>query len=268
MNGLLLALGIEGWKPTLTALVLPPVPLLLLVLAGAWLLTRRRVLGSLLLALGCAGLWLMGTEAAAMAIERSVLKPPPALSASAIAALRRAPKTAIVVLGGGRVMLALEYGVSSLKPRSIDRLRYGIHLGRETGLPVVFSGGVGYGAQPGLSEAEIAARIAEREFGFKLRWLETESRDTRENALRSVALLRQQGIEHIVLVTQAYHMPRALKHFENAAAAAGPALRLTPAPMDKTPDGHLQVTDWLPSLQGYENTRLNLHEWLGWLLGA
>ncbi len=268
MNDLLLALGIEGWKPALTALLLPPVPLLLMVLAGAWHLARRRVLGCLLLALGCAGLWLMGTEAAAVAIERSFLKPPPALRAEQVAALRRAPKTAIVVLGGGRVMLALEYGVSSLKPRSIDRLRYGIYLGRETGLPVVFSGGVGYGAQPGPSEAEIAARIAEREFGFKLRWLETESRDTRENALRSVALLRQQGIDHIVLVTQAYHMPRALRHFENAAAAGGPVLRLTAAPLDKTPDGHLQAMDWLPSLQGYENTRLNMHEWLGRLVGA
>jgi uncharacterized SAM-binding protein YcdF (DUF218 family) len=71
-----------------------------------------------------------------------------------------------------------------------------------------------------------------------------------------------------VLVTQAYHMPRALRHFENAAAAGGPALRLTAAPMDKTPDGHLQAMDWLPSLQGYENTRLNLHEWLGRLVGA
>ena len=41
----------------------------------------------------------------------------------------------------------------------------------------------------------------------------SESRDTRENAARTLALLKPAGIDHIVLVTHGYHMPRALRAF-------------------------------------------------------
>ena len=268
MNDWLLTLRVEHWKPVLGALLLPPVPFIAMVLTGLFMVSKRRILAWFLVLSGSAGLWLMGTSAAAVALERGVLRPPAALTPAEIAALKQAPRAAIVVLGGGRIEVASEYGMSSLNARSIERLRYGIHLGRQTGLPVAFSGGVGYGARPGPSEAEVAARIAEREFGFKLRWTETASRDTRENALRSVALLRQQGVNHIVLVTQAYHMPRALKNFKSAAASPGSPMRVTAAPMDVVPRGPQEFMSWMPSLIGYQQTRLNLHEWLGLLGGA
>jgi uncharacterized SAM-binding protein YcdF (DUF218 family) len=185
---------------------------------------------------------------------------------SELTELKRAPKTAIVVLGGGRRLLAPEYGISTLKPRTIERLRYGLWLGRETGLPIAFSGGVGLGAPAGPTEAEIAARIAEREYGRSLRWLETESRDTRENATKTVALLQAQGIEQIVLVTHGYHMPRALRNFQRA--AEGSAMRIIAAPMGMPGSARLQALDWLPSVEGFEQTRLALHEWLGRLMGA
>lgn len=266
MNEIFLSLGIESWKPVLSALVLPPLPLLLLVLAGARLMFRRRLLAWLLILLGVAGLWLSTTTAAERGLMRWVLRPPPALGDAQIASLKRMPKTAIVVLGGGRRALAPEYGVSTLKPRTEERLRYGIWLGRETGLPLAFSGGVGHGAPPGPSEAEIAGRIAEREFGRPLRWQEGESRDTHENALKTVALLRPQGIERIVLVTNAYHMRRAMANFERA--AAGTPLQIVAAPMGLGAGGPLQLSDWLPSVEGSEGTWIALHEWLGLLVGA
>ncbi len=268
MNDLLLTLGIESWKPVLAALVLPPVPFVLLILAGARLMFRRRLLAWLLVLLGSAGTWMACTHAAGLGLTRWLLQPPPALSLSAITDLKRAPKTAIVVLGGGRWLLAPEYGVSNLKPRSVERLRYGVWLARETGLPLAFSGGIGHGSPAGPNEAEIAARIAEREFGLKLRWQEGESRDTRENAVKTVALLGPQGIEHIVLVTHDYHMRRALKNFESAAAGAPGPLRISPAPMGLSAGNRLDAIDWLPSAEGFEMTRLALHEWLGRILGA
>ena len=210
MNELLFTLGIEGWKPVITALILPPLPFLVLIIAGARVMFRRRLLSWSLILLGVAGVWLFSTIAVGQAMTFWLLQPPRPLSESEIGDLKKAPKTAIIVLGGGRRLLAPEYGLSTLHPRSIERLRFGIWLSRETGLPLGFSGGVGNGALPGPSEAEIAARIADREFGRPLRWQEGESRDTRENALRTVALLQPQGIEQIVLVTHAYHMRRAL----------------------------------------------------------
>ena len=266
MNELFFTLDIQSWKPFISALLLPPVPLLVLVLAGARLMFRRRLLAWLMILGGVLGMWFSCTTALGRGITLWLLRPPPALMDSQITELKRAPKTAIVVLGGGRWLLAPEYGVSTLRDRSVERLRYGLWLGRETALPVAFSGGVGHGAPPGPSEAEIAARIADREFGRPLRWTETESRDTRENAARSVTLLQQQGIEQIVVVTHGYHMPRAMLNFERA--AAGKNLRIVAAPMGLTTGGSLRASDWLPTSDGFEANRMALHEWIGRLAGA
>lgn len=268
MNDLFVMLGIEAWKPTLGALVMPPVPFLLMILLGARLMFRRRLLAWGLLLSGCAGVWLMCTVAVGSALTNVLLLPPRALSPSEIGELKRAPKTAIVVLGGGRSLLAPEYGVSNLKPMSVERLRYGLWLARETALPVAFSGGVGHGARPGPSEAEIAARIAEREFGRPLRWTETESRDTTENAFRSVTLLHREGIERIVLVTHGFHMRRAVAAFERAQRSSGTPMKLLAAPMGLDAAGPIVAGDWLPSSDGFERTRNALHEWLGRLAGA
>ena len=48
MNEIFFSLGIESWKPFINAILLPPVPLLLLVLVGARLMFRRRLLAWLL----------------------------------------------------------------------------------------------------------------------------------------------------------------------------------------------------------------------------
>lgn len=265
MNEIFLTLGIESWKPALSSLVMPPIPFLLLVLVGARLMFSRRLLAWLLVLLGVGGVWFSCTWAVGNGLTQWLLSPPPALMQSQIAELKRAPKTTIAVLGGGRRLLAPEYGVSALRPRSIERLRYGLWLARETSLPIGFSGGVGNGAAEGPSEAEIAARTAEREFGRKLAWQEAESRDTRENAIKTVALLQAAGIEQIVLVTEAYHMQRSLENFQRA---AGKRMRIVAAPMGMPAPGRLHFGDWVPSTEGFEQTRLALHEWLGRLLGA
>ena len=66
-----------------------------------------------------------------------MLRPPAALSQERIGAWKAAVKArepvAIVVLGGGSRPLSPEYGVSNLEERSMERLRYGLWLGRETG---------------------------------------------------------------------------------------------------------------------------------------
>jgi uncharacterized SAM-binding protein YcdF (DUF218 family) len=266
MNEIFLTLGIESWKPLVSAVLIGPLPLLVMVIAGARLMYRRRMLAWLLILMGTAGLWMTSTEAMGAWLSHWLLRPGMALGTSEIGDLKRAPKTAIVVLGGGRRLLAPEYGLSSLTPRSIERLRYGIWLARETGLPLAFSGGTGHGAPPGPSEAEIAARIAEREFNRPLRWQEGESRDTRENAIKSVALLQKDGIERIVLVTHGYHMRRALGNFEHA--AEGSRMQILAAPMGLSAGGRLLAGDWLPSASGYDDTWLALHEWVGRLMGA
>lgn len=268
MNDLLLLLGAQDLKPIIGALLLPPVPFLVLVLLGAKLTASRRGLGWVLIVLAVAGIWLSTTSAAGHHLRAWLLRAPVALQPADVATLRGSPQTAIVVLGGGRSPMLQEYGTAQLHPRGVERLRYGIHLSRQTGLPLAFSGGAGWGAVDGPSEADLASRLAQAEFNFKPRWLEGQSRDTRENANRTVPMLRQAGIGRIVLVTHDYHMPRASRAFLEAIATSGGAISLTLAPMGVAPNGPLRASDWMPSLSGTADTRLVLHELIGRLSGA
>lgn len=269
MNNLVVTLGIASWKPILSALLLPPVPLLLLVLIGARLILPRRGLGWLIISVSVVLLWLSNCVGAANFATQALLHPPAALSADRIGELRAEVRAgqpvAIVILGGGMEPYAPEYGVSSLRDASLERLRYGIWLSRETGAPMAFSGGVGWSQPNGPPEAEVAARIARQEFGRPLKWLEDQSRDTRENAARTVTLLRAAGITHIVLVTHAWHMPRALRDFRDV---AGGGMQIEAAPMGMAKRTERPLLAWLPSVRGYTDMHNALHEWLGRLAGA
>ncbi|MGE5116853.1 MAG: YdcF family protein [Betaproteobacteria bacterium] len=269
MNALVGDLGLGWWKAVLAALVLPPVPLLLLALAGGALLWRRRGVGWLVLGIGVVGGWLCGCAGFGELLDRALLHPPPALSAQQRAALRLQARTdhdvAIVVLGGGRELLAPEYGASSLPALALERLRYGVWLGRETGAPLAFSGGPGFGHEGEIAEAEIAARIAAADFGRPLRWLETASRDTRENAARSIALLRPAGVATIVLVTHGWHMPRAARAFREASQGR---VRIVAAPMGLAPRVERPLLRWMPTAQGLAHVHHVLHEALGLLAGS
>jgi uncharacterized SAM-binding protein YcdF (DUF218 family) len=267
VNSFFILFGIESWKPVLTALILPPAPLLLLILIGARLLLPRRGLGWLVIVLSVVLLWLSCCIGTGRALAQFALHEPPALTANRIQELKTqgGSNTAIMVLGGGLEPYAPEYGVSSLQTLSLERLRYGIWLSRETGLPLGFSGGVGFGQSDSTPEARIAAHIAATEFNRPMKWVEDNSRDTRENALRSVALLKQTGVKHIVLVTNAWHMPRALRDFE---AAAGTDITVEPAPMGLAQKTELPSLTWIPTLKGVTEVREILRELLGLLAGA
>jgi uncharacterized SAM-binding protein YcdF (DUF218 family) len=271
LNSLFVMLDIQSWKPLISAVLLPPVPLLLLALLGARLILWRRGWGWLVVAVSVILLWLSSCSAVAEWLMPRLLNPPDALNGSALRDVQREAKsghTAIVVLGGGRETLAPEYGLSNLGEASLARLRYGIWLSRETAAPLAFSGGTGHAQDGGTPEAQIAARIASREFGRPLRWTEEESRDTRENAARTVALLQPAGITHIVLVTHGYHMTRALRAFDQAAHRGGNTLRIIPAPMGLARQDTRPLLRWTPSAEGFRLTRDTLHETLGLWMGA
>jgi uncharacterized SAM-binding protein YcdF (DUF218 family) len=267
LNSLFSLLGIESWKPVVTALLLPPVPFLVVVLVGARLMLPRRGWGWGLVALGVLGLWLGACTGSGQLLERFVLQPPPPLKAERIQQIKADTKNrAIVVLGGAAEAYAPEYGVSSLAAPSLERLRYGLWLSRETGVPVAFSGGVGWAQAQGVAEAEVASRIAAQEFQRPLRWTEAESRDTRQNATHSIALLKRSGVTQVLLVTHGWHMPRALRAFEEAAGPNG--IRVEAAPMGLAPRVESQALDWLPSALGFQRVRNALREVLGRLVGA
>lgn len=268
LNEFFSLLGIESWKPVLTALALPPVPLLLVILIGARLILPRRGLGWLLVLIGTAGVWLSACSGMGMLLTQHLLHPPPALGADAIAQLKADVKAreavTIVVLGGGRDVIAPEYARSNLRPRSRERLQYGVYLARETGATLGFSGGTGWGDGTGPSEADVAQHVATRIYGLPLKWTEGDSRDTRENAIRTVALLEQAGVKRAVLVTHGWHMPRAMRLFDQAARGK---MEFVAAPIGLAPITRGGAVDWLPSAEGFERVRLVLREGLARLAG-
>lgn len=285
-----------AWKPLIGALLLPPVPGLVLVLIGARLILPRRNLGFFILLLGVVGIWLSGCQGTALWLQNHVLRPPPAvlgavqdrLSAAGRTYARQVelakkqgqtspvPTVGILVLGAGLVPMAAEYGVADLPHYFAERLRYGVWLSRQTGWPLGVSGGVGRRQnelQIGPSEAEVAGRVAQQVYGMPLRWTERESVDTRGNAAHSVALLADQGVTEIVVVTDAFHMPRSRRAFEQAAKAwaarAGKSAPvITPAPTKFWGHDANPVLTWMPSGGGLAGVRMACHELLGLLAGS
>lgn len=244
-------------KPILTSLVMPLAFLPLLGLLGLIGVTKRKRGGWLLSALAFGGLWLLSCQGMAVWLARTVLPQYPPITLSQLKAMQ---VQAIVVLGAGTYPEAPEYGTAQLGPYTAARLRYGIWLSRQSGLPVAFSGGIGWAAGTHVkdSEAELAARVALEDYGVTLRWLENQSRDTAENAQLVATLLKRDGIERIALVTDALHMPRALSEFKRTTG-----LVITPAPTGYVLPTKSGVLQWLPSIDGLSGSTRLIHEVLG-----
>jgi uncharacterized SAM-binding protein YcdF (DUF218 family) len=242
-------------RPLLTALALPPVLPLLLVLLGLLLVSaRRRGAGVALAVLGAAGLWLLSCQAFALLLASALLPyVPPAQPAQ----LTRVQ--AIVVLGGGVLPEAPEYGAAQPSAPTLGRLRYGAWLAKRTGKPLAFAGGVGWSAA-GTSfapEAEVAGRVWREEFGVTPRWLDGRSRDTGENAREMQRLLAADQVTRVALVTDAWHMPRSVLEFQRA------GFNVVPAPTGFPTTQTRPLLAWLPSPEGLWLSRQVLREVLG-----
>lgn len=286
------------YKPILTTLVLPPVPFLLLILIGARLILPRRGVGYLVLLVGVIGVWLSNCQGVAVWLQDHVLRPPQALGAASLGRLEGVgrqyvqrdvaaggrkggrilssvvPPAAIIVLGAGRESVSKAYGTADLTSHSAERLRYGVWLARRTGLPLGFTGGVGWAQRgdEGPAEADIAAYIARDAYGVNMRWIESQSADTRGNAALTITMLADQRVPEVVIVTDAFHMPRARRDFELAAQRRAdmhpgePVIKVTPAPMGFWQHEDRSLFDWLPSAAGAVGVRMALKECLAALL--
>lgn len=250
-------------RSLLAFLALPPMPMLILIILGTLLVRRRPGWSRGLLGLGILSLWLACTEGTAQWLSLHVLHVPPPLTETQQQALRTrqesAHDVAVLVLGGGAVEWSPEYGRPELKPRSLERLRYGIWLSRRIGAPLGFTGGPGWNHDIlDMSEAELAQRTA-LEYGLNLRWAENQARDTRANAAFSVPMLVGDHFNTVVLVTHGFHMPRTLRNFERVAQGR---LQFVAAPMGLRADAMSEFSDWLPSVGGLERVRYAAREWL------
>ncbi|MEZ5480562.1 MAG: YdcF family protein [Thiolinea sp.] len=164
---------------------------------------------------------------------------------------------AIVVLGAGRNRQVPEYGGETTSLIGTERLRYAALLHRETGLPILVSGG-----QPlpdVRSEAELMRDTLEQEFRVPVRWLEDQSHTTWQNAEFTDQMLAAAGIRSAWLVTQAWHMPRSLLVFSHRQVSYQPASVSFSA---ATPWSE-RYMKWVPQAAALSRSLIALHEWLG-----
>ena len=238
------------------SLLLPPGIFILLFVSAAILVHLGRKRSAMVVGLvSAATLWALSTTPVAnlliAPLEDSRQASFPIPSSGKPAA------TAIVVLGGGYLLHSPEYaGLASLVPESEARAVRGAELQRQTGLPLIFTGGAP--GIPGAKESEADAALR-----FWLRQgiepgkieLETKSRDTFENARYTKALA---GAGPVYLVTSAWHMPRAILAFSQA------GIGVIPVPTAYREDLRpLTAKDFLPDMGSLEISRNAIHEYLG-----
>jgi uncharacterized SAM-binding protein YcdF (DUF218 family) len=234
------------------ALLLPPLNLLLIAALGLWCWRRRPYLAYLLLATAFALLWLLATPYFAQTLLHELEGEP------AVVDRKRPPADAIVVLGGGTYFHAPEYGgKDTVSEITLVRLRFAARLRRETGRPILVSGGAPLGND--MSEAEQMKQVLEQEFGVPVRWMDDASRNTLENARLSRQLLAPAGVNRVYLVTHAWHMPRAAQTFR----AAG--FEVIPAPTAYTTRHHTDLLTFMPDAHALRDSRIFMHELIGML---
>lgn len=238
----------------LKSLLTPP-GILILLLAAAFFLVRG-VLGRMLLLVAASALALMSLPAVS-ALLMAPLEPYAALDPAGPAA-RQAQ--AILVLGAGRNTHGREYGEATVDAIGLQRLRYAAFLQRATGLPLYVSGGRLPNEKP-PAVAELMANVLRNELGVPVAGVEAESRDTWENAAFSRAMLARNGISRILLVSSAWHLPRATEAMERAGLSVVPA----PTAFASRTEGEEPPTlgDWLPSAPAFLASYYAIHEHLG-----
>lgn len=235
-------------------LLLPPASLLFLVFIG--LIFRKRRFGLPLLTMSLLCLLLLSLPVVVSEWARHWERFLPLQSGD----VQKFKPQALVVIGGGIAKNAQEYQAPvTLNTRSLLRVRYAARLAKELGLPILVSGGSIFDSEY-ASEAQLMAEVLEGEFDTPVAWLEQQSRNTAENARYSRALLKAHDINDIVLVTQAYHMPRAAHEFRKA------GFNVLPAPTAFIGyDSEFTWLDLLPSPSALMNSFLLAHESLGML---
>lgn len=246
-------------KKTLSALLMPPVLSILLAFVGLWIARRYRRTGLSMAVLSLLSVLVLAWPPVSDALVRSLERHPP------IPDELLARAQAIVVLGGGADATAPDNGQDALARGARERLRYAVALQRQTGLPLLTTGGALGGARP---EAQVMKEVAERELRGRVRWVEPRALDTQGNAELSVPMLKAAGIQRIALVTHGWHMVRAAHLFRRQ------GLEVYPAPMGFVPAASSRLQRVLPRASALVDSSLALHEWLGilaqrgWLGGA
>lgn len=237
--------------------LIPPNLFILAAMIGTILAWRSRRLGLLLATAAMGALYLASTPIVAYSLIRS---------ADALAAVM--PTLPANGQPGAIIVLSAEFrhgnapgGPDTVGPTTLERLAEAARQERRLGLPILVSGGWIDDADDSL--AGMMSRALQDDFRVPVRWREERSRTTFENAAFSAAILRRAGVAAALVVTDPWHMARALWAFHAIGYPVLPAA---------TPNGQrlsLSAASFLPQVPALLDSYVALHELIGlvWYIG-
>lgn len=155
---------------------------------------------------------------------------------------------AIIVLGGGY------YKNGNLSGDTTKRLLAGIYLSYKTKLPLILSGiDIRY-----LPKNTPILRVLDT-MDIGNIYEDIKSRDTIQNAYDSYKICKRyiKTCDRIILVTSAYHMPRAKMLFNRFFKS------VIPYPVDYKQDLRYNIYSFIPNMSDFENSTKAIREYIG-----
>lgn len=239
-----------------------PLGLASLLILAAIFLYRRQSWQRASLIMAFLLLWLGGNRFVAYSLARPLEWQH--LPASAIP-----PADVIVVLGGGTRTQDHPRPLTEVGEGG-DRVIYATYLYRAGIAPhILVTGGRLPNSEENIADAENMRTLLELfNIPSEAIWLESTALNTYENALYSQSILQERGINRIILITSAIHMPRSVKIFEKRGFEVIPAptdFEVTESAWNLMTHGTWQ--NWLillvPNANNLELTTRALKEYIG-----
>lgn len=239
-----------------------PVGLACILLIVGLVLWKRRSVAKKIVIASLVVLWLGGNRWVALTLMRSLewqYLPPEQIPQADV----------IVTLGGGTQPLDYPRQIVEVESAG-DRVLYAAWLYKQGAAErILLSGGYlhwhEYITTPAGEMAQILVALGVPEDAILL---EADSRNTYENAVYAREILGELGVNKIILVTSAWHMPRSVAVFEKQ------GFEVIPAPTDYTvtqtvwhelisPDLTTILLDFMPSADSLSKTTMILKEYIG-----
>lgn len=230
------------WTHVLRELLLPPTGLLLLLLPLTLLARKKRRLAGVL----GGSLFVVALLLSTVPVSYFLTGLSERVSPLRLDAAREYKPDSIVVLGAGVYSQAVEMDGRTVPSQlTLERCAYAAWLSKQLNVPVVVSGG--YGETFEETEA-FAMKLTLDSWGVVDVFMESESRNTEENARFCKLKLSEQGLHRSLLVTSASHMARAQSMFERNGVEVHPA-----------PTGFRKLGPWEKGLMAVVPSEAQMH---------
>lgn len=157
-----------------------------------------------------------------------------------------------------KAIVVLSYGTWP-NANGLMRNMYAAKLANITKLPILVSGGGEVIANRDSEAADMAKSLA-TDFNISgAIWVEGNSHNTMENAKYTKQMLEKNGITEVFLVTNAWHMPRAVQVFNKY------KVQVIPVPVFSNIEHNNKITinNFIPSADNLSKSAIFFHEYFG-----